>query len=118
MCLPMHGGTRAETKKLIDWDKRQSQFIELVNQSRLNNTDYDCIVPWSGGKDSSTIAYRLKFEFGLNPLLVTFSPLMPNTIGETNRATLGSQPLACKSDSLASLLAFRSPQWALLAQAF
>ena len=78
----------AETKKSIDWDKRQSQFIELVDQSGLNNTEYDCIVPWSGGKDSSTIAYRLKFEFGLNPLLVTFSPVMPNTIGETNRATL------------------------------
>src|SRR5207253_4976328 len=34
---------------------------------------------------SSTIAYRLKFEFGMNPLLVTFSPLIPNEVGQHNR---------------------------------
>ena len=42
----------------------------------------------SGGKDSSTIAYRLKHEFGLNPLLVTFSPLLVNEVGAANREAL------------------------------
>ena len=37
------------------------------------------------GKDSSSIALKLKFEFGLNPLLVTFSPLIPNQVGQDNR---------------------------------
>jgi len=45
-------------------------------------------VPWSGGKDSSAIAYKLKMEFGLNPLLVTASPLIPNDIAEHNREEL------------------------------
>ena len=45
-------------------------------------------MPWSGGKDSSTIAYRLKFEFGMNPLLVTFSPLILNDVGIANRETM------------------------------
>ena len=39
----------------------------------------------SGGKDSTAIALRLKEEFNLNPLLVTFSPLLPNEVGNHNR---------------------------------
>ena len=45
-------------------------------------------MPWSGGKDSSSIAWKLKFEFGLNPLLVTFAPLVPNEIGMRNREAM------------------------------
>jgi len=76
----------AEEKHLINWDERREYFVQLV-QSMKNRSheQYDCVVPWSGGKDSSTIAYRLKFEFGLNPLLVTYSPMIPNEIGHYNR---------------------------------
>ena len=48
----------------------------------------DCIVPWSGGKDSSSIAWKLKYEYGMNPLLVTFSPILPNEVGNHNREAL------------------------------
>ncbi len=75
----------AKRKKSIDWDARRKEFLELVEAHRNREGPYDCIVPWSGGKDSSAIAWRLKFEFGLNPLLVTFSPLMPNDIAVHNR---------------------------------
>ncbi len=78
----------AEEKKRIDWDARHKEFLELVDKHQPKNGSYDCIVPWSGGKDSSTIAYKLKFEFGLNPLLVTFSPLIPNEAGTHNREAL------------------------------
>lgn len=77
----------AEDKKRIDWDDRRKQFGEYIERLRPKSGGYDCIVPWSGGKDSSYIAYRLKFEFGLNPLLVTFSPLIPNEVGQINRET-------------------------------
>jgi N-acetyl sugar amidotransferase len=60
----------------------------LIEPYRSKDGRWDCIVPWSGGKDSSSIAYRLKHEFGLNPLLVTFSPLMPNQVGNHNREAL------------------------------
>ena len=46
--------------------------------TQKNNKPYDCVVPWSGGKDPTSIALKLKLEFGLNPLLVTFSPLIQN----------------------------------------
>ena len=44
-------------------------------------------MPWSGGKDSSSIAIKLK-KYGLKPLLVTFSPLIINEIGNYNREIL------------------------------
>ncbi len=75
-------------KKKIDWSKRKIEFLNLINKiksSKNRNSMYDCVVPWSGGKDSSSIALKLKFEYGLNPLLVTFSPLIKNEIGTHNR---------------------------------
>ncbi|HEX5425743.1 MAG TPA: N-acetyl sugar amidotransferase [Candidatus Acidoferrales bacterium] len=75
----------AEQKNMIDWTARKAEFLQLVDHYRSRNGSYDCVVPWSGGKDSSAIAWRLKFEFGLNPLLVTFSPLIPNEVGAHNR---------------------------------
>lgn len=77
----------ALTKPKIDWEQRRREFLEMIEEKKAQSghPDYDCIVPWSGGKDSSYIAHRLKFEFGLNPLLVTFSPLVPNDIAVHNR---------------------------------
>ena len=77
----------AEEKATIDWAEREREFRRLIAplRERGETRGYDCIVPWSGGKDSSTIAYKLKFVFGLNPLLVTYSPMVPNEIGHHNR---------------------------------
>lgn len=80
-----NGCLSAAEKETIDWHAREKEFFNLVEQSRPKEGAYDCIVPWSGGKDSSLIAYRLKFDFGLNPLLVTFSPMIPTEIGVHNR---------------------------------
>ncbi len=72
-------------KKKINWKKRKEEFLRIIEKVKKKNLTYDCVVPWSGGKDSSAIAYKLKFEFGLNPLLVTFSPMIPTEIGQHNR---------------------------------
>jgi len=78
----------AEKKGSIDWNSRRREFLDYVARYRAKSGQYDCVVPWSGGKDSSYVAHRLKFEFGLNPLLVTFSPLLPNELGIANREQL------------------------------
>ena len=78
-------------KNLIDWNSRKLEFEEICNEHRSKDGSYDCIVPWSGGKDSSSIAYKLKYEFKMNPLLTTFSPLMPTDIGNINRQLLISK---------------------------
>lgn len=75
----------AEEKDRIDWSARRKEFLDYVERYRPKSGPYDCVVPWSGGKDSSAIAHKLKFEFGLNPLLVTFSPLVPNELAVHNR---------------------------------
>ena len=46
----------AEEKDRIDWDARRQEFLDYVDRSRPRSGPYDCIVPWSGGKDSSMIA--------------------------------------------------------------
>ena len=75
----------AEYKKTkIDWAERKKQFIKLCDRHRSKNGSHDVIVPCSGGKDSSTIAYKLKHEYGMNPLCVTFSPPIYSDIGWQN----------------------------------
>ena len=82
----------ADEKRSIEWNTRNDEFIKVREQMLKYAIDHDnkyhCIIPWSGGKDSSSIAIKLKKEFSLNPLLVTFSPLIPNQIGEFNRKLL------------------------------
>jgi N-acetyl sugar amidotransferase len=78
----------SEEKARIDWDARREEFRSLVEPHRSPTGAWDCVVPWSGGKDSSSIAYRLKFDYGMNPLLVTFSPLVVNDVGMRNREAM------------------------------
>ena len=79
----------SDKKNKINWANREEEFFNLIedikNHSKKTNAHYDCVVPWSGGKDSTSIALKLKFEHELNPLLVTFSPLLINECGRYNR---------------------------------
>lgn len=78
----------AEAKQHIDWAERRRMLEEILDQHRSRDGSHDCLVPWSGGKDSSAIAYRLKYEFGMNPLLATASPMIQNEVGRQNREAL------------------------------
>jgi len=80
-----NGCITSDKNKKIDWKSREKEFLELIDNYRSKEGGYDCVVPWSGGKDSSSIAYKLKHVYGLNPLLVTFSPLIFNDVGIYNR---------------------------------
>ena len=79
-----------EKHNSINWASREKEFLDIVNKIKQDtkNDQYNCIVPWSGGKDSTFIALQLKNKFKLKPLLVTFSPLIPNEIGVFNRELL------------------------------
>lgn len=58
--------------KDIDWDRRRKKFERLIERYRSKDgTNYDCIIPVSGGKDSYFQIHIIK-EYGLNPLLVTY----------------------------------------------
>lgn len=55
----------------IDWTERKAQLDALIAEHR-GKYAYDCIVPFSGGKDSTfTLLYLVK-EYGLKLLVVQF----------------------------------------------
>ena len=49
-------------KKRINFDKREKELLELLDKHRGKHGEYDCIVPGSGGKDSSYASHILKFK--------------------------------------------------------
>jgi N-acetyl sugar amidotransferase len=55
----------------IDWDERRRMLQELVDEYR-DKGEYDCIVPFSGGKDSTFQLWYVVKELGLKPLVVRF----------------------------------------------
>jgi N-acetyl sugar amidotransferase len=71
-------------KKKVDWKKREIQFFDFLAKYRKNNGEHDCIVPSSGGKDSSFTAHILKTKYKMNPLAVTWAPSMWTEIGFEN----------------------------------
>lgn len=77
-----------EKKNVIDWADRERKLLALLESHRSGNNDFDVIVPCSGGKDGSYVAHALKHQYGMNPLLVTWAPLLPTEIGKQNLENL------------------------------
>ena len=74
----------------IDWNERKKMFTELVASFR-GKYDYDCIVPFSGGKDSTFTLYHLVKEHKLKPLVVQFNHgFMRPTLLANNERTFKS----------------------------
>ncbi len=55
----------------IDWQAKEKELGELIETYRGKH-DYDCIVPFSGGKDSTWTLHYLVKEYGIKPLVVRF----------------------------------------------
>ena len=73
-----------EQKQKIDWDDRIKQLVALLDRHRRNDGNFDCLVPMSGGKDGSYVAYMLKHVYGMNPLGITVTPALPTELGDEN----------------------------------
>lgn len=71
-------------KKKINWKDRKKELKQLLKKYKKKNGEFDVIVPVSGGKDSSIVAHKLKYEYGMNPLTVTWSPHVYTNIGFQN----------------------------------
>ena len=68
----------------VDWDARRGELIELLDRYRsAEGSNYDCIIPVSGGKDSTFQVVRM-LELGANPLCVTATTDMLSPIGRRN----------------------------------
>ncbi len=73
-----------EEKKTLDWGSRQKELLAILEKNRSKNGNFDCIVPVSGGKDGSYVAYTLKHKYGMNPLAITVRPALSLEIGDKN----------------------------------
>ena len=76
-----------EVKAEIDWQKRLQELDALVEQYR-GRYRYDCLIPFSGGKDSTWTLYYLMDRYpGLKPLVVRFNHgfLRPNLTANCDR---------------------------------
>lgn len=56
-----------------NWKRREEKFLRIMDEGRSKDgSNYDCIIPVGGGKDSWWQTYVVKVLYGYNPLLVTY----------------------------------------------
>ena len=68
----------------VDWDKRKDELTKLLEEYRSpDGSNWDCIVPVSGGKDSTYQVLRM-LELGMNPLCVTATTCDLSDLGRKN----------------------------------
>lgn len=74
-----------ENEKLvqIDWDERQRLLNEILDhykeRAKKTGNKYDCIVGYSGGKDTAYTLWAAVKKYGMTPLVVTFDHSFPLT---------------------------------------
>src|SRR4051794_38239593 len=70
----------------INWDQRKEDFFKVIEKYKKkdNEKGYDCLIPVSGGKDSTYQAYFIKEVCGMNPLCVCFETTAVTEIGQRN----------------------------------
>ena len=76
-------------KPTIDWEARRRTFNDVVAHARSRSKGYDCVIPVSGGKDSTWQVVTC-LQAGLNPLAVTWKSPARTEIGARNLANLVS----------------------------
>ena len=55
------------------WIRRRERLNEIIAEMSVDNhSDYDCLIPVSGGKDSYFQTHIITKELGLKPLLMTY----------------------------------------------
>jgi N-acetyl sugar amidotransferase len=71
-----------ENRTFVNWDNRKEEFLNIVKRYRKSET-WDCIVPVSGGKDSTAQVLKM-LELEVRPLCVTSSTCDLSEIGREN----------------------------------
>jgi hypothetical protein len=72
-----------ESKPSINWASRLKELERLVKSVKDLERDYDCLIPVSGGKDSTWQTVKC-LELGLKPLAVTWKTPGRTTLGQQN----------------------------------
>jgi N-acetyl sugar amidotransferase len=116
-----------EEKDTIDWALRGEKLKTILDAYRnISSSNYDCIIPVSGARDSYFIVHTIKNVYGMNPLLVTYNKQYNTAVGIRNLANLRIQfdcdimsltvnPETVKKITRATMLRMGSIYWHCLA---
>jgi len=73
-----------ESRAEIDWESRRKEMLAILDKYRsVDSSRWECIVPVSGGKDSTYQVLRM-LQLGMNPLCVTATTCHLSEIGRRN----------------------------------
>jgi N-acetyl sugar amidotransferase len=72
-----------ENRKDLDWEARKHELLAIIDRHRKKGAAWDCVIPVSGGKDSTYQVIRM-LQLGVNPLCVTSSTCDLSPIGRSN----------------------------------
>jgi len=78
-----------DTKRVVDWAAREKAFCKVTDRAKEASRGYDCLIPVSGGKDSTWQVIKC-LEYGLTPLTVTWKSPARTRIGRQNLENLVS----------------------------
>lgn len=79
-----------EGRTEIDWAARKRELLQVLEQYRSpDGSNWDCVVPVSGGKDSTYQVIRM-LQLGMNPLCVTSTTCHLSALGRANIENLKS----------------------------
>lgn len=70
-------------RKKRDGVQSKKKFLNIIKKIKKKKNLYDCLIPVSGGKDSTWQVLKI-LSFGLNPLTFTYKPILRTKIGQAN----------------------------------
>ena len=74
-----------EKKKYIDWKERQKNFKEILQEykkyANKKSNKYNCIIGYSGGKDTAYTLWAMVKKYVMKPLVLTFDHGFPLSAG-------------------------------------
>lgn len=75
----------SELKHSVNWSERKEELLKITDKFK-GKGPYDCIIPFSGGKDSVWTLYYAVRELGLKPLVISFDHgfYRPNLVSNRN----------------------------------
>jgi len=74
-----------DRRKEIDWNVRWNELERICDLYRSKTDYWDCVIPVSGGKDSTYIVWTMRERLRMNPLLVNISdPFTHTYAGDAN----------------------------------
>lgn len=70
-------------RRTVDWAARYKELQDILSRARPNRDGFNCIVPSSGGKDSTAQVMTL-IDLGAKPLVVTATTCYLTPMGRAN----------------------------------